>query len=580
MGGTWYSGKYLVRLVGPRGGGMGQYTGKWLTQEDPESYEPIVVRAQLRESLEGLLAEFREPLGAAGFPGTVLRRATKDVVKHVFSLRARPPFRVVQVALGEVPVWRIPEDFDEYGAGFGPGELWLGVDGTIYQDGDGELHEWGGAEEDLLGRMLLFIERMLRAELPRLAPLETIAFLDEIFTAAPRPVLETAEQHRMRERELRCDDPVEAFNVVGSTSSNGSAEAVEGRHAQLRYLWLSWLRLVTATGAEPSTAQPELFADHPPYLPGGAATAAEIAMVLRELLADGSAEWIEVVWPGNRPADEFYGDLEDAPALWPSADQYRELEHDGDDAFWRVVLTPQGVVEADALESCVSSAARAAALRTIVLRWIGRHAKEPHTVSLGEFHQDSDALVDGIAVTGPDLYRTARWLATRNYATASVTALPGAPVQVGLTRRGLVCVEQFRGDVVAMEEAEYRRTGSGSRYVITGGEFHGVQFAAGDIENNHSTVAGAVSGGGAPIEQALSSIRQAIQEDVVLSEDERADLLDGVEYLADAARQPAEKRNRGMIKSALSALAMAAATGTELGKALNAWDEVFRTLIP
>lgn len=113
---------------------------------------------------------------------------------------------------------------------------------------------------------------------------------------------------------------------------------------------------------------------------------------------------------------------------------------------------------------------------------------------------------------------------------------------------------------------------------ISGGTFIGGQFA-GQIANVDSTIAGIVQHGQEDMGQALLALKQAVLSQPGLDDEQRGDLLDSVEYLAEAAQAPPEKRKRGIVKSALTALNAAAITGSELSRALDAWGAVLHKLI-
>jgi hypothetical protein len=114
---------------------------------------------------------------------------------------------------------------------------------------------------------------------------------------------------------------------------------------------------------------------------------------------------------------------------------------------------------------------------------------------------------------------------------------------------------------------------------FSGGTFYGGQFAA-QIENIDTTIAGVLHQGGSDLADALEAIKQAVLSQQGLGVGQSRDLLDNVEYLAEAAQAPPGKRNRGIIKSVLGALATAATGGAELGKAMDVWGDVLHRLLP
>ncbi|MGW5658406.1 hypothetical protein [Streptomyces humi] len=114
---------------------------------------------------------------------------------------------------------------------------------------------------------------------------------------------------------------------------------------------------------------------------------------------------------------------------------------------------------------------------------------------------------------------------------------------------------------------------------ISGGTFVNAQFA-GRIKNIDSTIAGVVQQGAPQLAEALKALERAVLGQAGLADDTRAELLDNVEYLAEAARTPPERRNRGLIRSVLAALTTAATGGEELHRALEAWGGVLRGILP
>ncbi|MGW2034326.1 hypothetical protein [Streptomyces sp. NPDC001811] len=111
---------------------------------------------------------------------------------------------------------------------------------------------------------------------------------------------------------------------------------------------------------------------------------------------------------------------------------------------------------------------------------------------------------------------------------------------------------------------------------FSGGTFVGGQFAA-RISNIHSTVAGIHQDGRTDVAEALRALESAVLADQ-MDDDRRSDLLDNVEYLAQAATAPPEERNRGLTRAAVSALTAAAASGSALNGALESWGSVLHRL--
>ena len=113
---------------------------------------------------------------------------------------------------------------------------------------------------------------------------------------------------------------------------------------------------------------------------------------------------------------------------------------------------------------------------------------------------------------------------------------------------------------------------------FSGGTFYGGQFAA-QIANIDSTIAGVVRHGSPDMAAALKALEQAVLSQEDLDEVQRRDLLNNVGYLAEAAQAPPEKRNRGIVKSVLAALKVAAISGGELNQAMNNWGPILHKLL-
>ncbi|MGW6600335.1 hypothetical protein [Streptomyces sp. NPDC055036] len=114
---------------------------------------------------------------------------------------------------------------------------------------------------------------------------------------------------------------------------------------------------------------------------------------------------------------------------------------------------------------------------------------------------------------------------------------------------------------------------------ISGNTIYGGQFAA-QIANIDSTIAGVAQQGSHEVADALKALEQAVLSQGGLDEERRRDLLDNVGYLAEAAQTPAEQRNRGILRSILSALNIAATSGSDLRQALDNWAGVLNGLLP
>ncbi|MFE7311266.1 hypothetical protein ACFU8A_43490, partial [Streptomyces sp. NPDC057546] len=114
---------------------------------------------------------------------------------------------------------------------------------------------------------------------------------------------------------------------------------------------------------------------------------------------------------------------------------------------------------------------------------------------------------------------------------------------------------------------------------FSGGTFYGGQFAA-QIANINSSISGLSQQGGTEVADALKALEQAVLSQADLDEEQRRDLLDNVGYLGEVAQLPPEQRNRGIIRSALAALSLAASSGNDLNQAMDAWGGVLHNLLP
>ncbi|MFD7779019.1 hypothetical protein [Streptomyces sp. NPDC059753] len=114
---------------------------------------------------------------------------------------------------------------------------------------------------------------------------------------------------------------------------------------------------------------------------------------------------------------------------------------------------------------------------------------------------------------------------------------------------------------------------------ISGNTIYGGQFAA-QIANINSTIAGVAQQGSHEVADALKALEQAVLSQEGLDEEQRRDLLDNVGYLAEAAQAPLEERNRGLLRSVLSSLSIAAASGSDLRHALDNWAAVLHGILP
>ncbi|WP_220213686.1 hypothetical protein [Streptomyces shenzhenensis] len=105
------------------------------------------------------------------------------------------------------------------------------------------------------------------------------------------------------------------------------------------------------------------------------------------------------------------------------------------------------------------------------------------------------------------------------------------------------------------------------------------------VHNSHLTVADTITSIGATIQtvtgrgeadvaDALRSLTEAIQQAPELAEDQRAELLDNVADVADAAAAPDEPRRLARAKAAMAMITTAAGASTQLAQAIDTWHQV------
>ncbi|MEV6770392.1 hypothetical protein AB0N05_17400 [Nocardia sp. NPDC051030] len=145
---------------------------------------------------------------------------------------------------------------------------------------------------------------------------------------------------------------------------------------------------------------------------------------------------------------------------------------------------------------------------------------------------------------------------------------------------GITYLEEVHGQMSDYAETSGQSERDPSfRLDISGGTFYGGMFGA-KIMNIDSTILTIAQQGDGRTADALKAIEHAVLAEPELDDQSRQELLETVEYLAQSAEQPPEKRSRGMVKSALAALGVAATAGTELNKAMEAWGQVLGGVLP
>jgi hypothetical protein len=394
------------------------------------------LRAELAELLHGRLP--------------VLRSLDVENAVDVESQKAVPS-RWRKKRRGEpVPAWELS---------YGPSHqvIWLGIDANAYSYRPHPtpahlrfFHWLGGTkirrlsavslaelEPEKLEAGIVSLKRGLRIHAPEHALPERIQVFGAVFTAVPRrfeprdrdAFLQARRQERQREA---ADD--EGAGAWASPAVPRRPGPVSGRSEQIRYLFISWLYDMTRADWRP----PEEFFGTPakqgragrpgqpdvPFASGGPVRPGEVAMVIGPLVRDGLAEWVD-----------------DYPPSVCSC-RYRP----------KLVLTGTGLRYAADLRSRFATPQHARGLRAALLSWAGHRAKPPGTVPLDQFLATPSSVVSGIPTTPRDLHMAARWLIRRGYLREPDSYPPG----VGLTSKGLQCLDYHEGDPEAMSKARYR----------------------------------------------------------------------------------------------------------------------------
>ncbi len=280
---------------------------------------------------------------------------------------------------------------------------------------------------------------------------------------------------------------------------DGAYTAKLDRNAQLRHLFMSWLRVAGRPDERGSwgglylgamlLAWPEAFLTgnvrrlelkrdprgaafrYPwhskpnnikPLLPGGPVRPDELAVVVQQLMDDGYAQWIPIrIHPQVGIAgDEPIG--------------YR----------WAFVLTDSGTAIADEMCEAYRDLERIRLRRVALVRWIGEHERSERRtepISMLDFLGSPVSIIDGVASSIIDANEAAVWLVRAGFITTGGVSTPDNPVG-GLTERGFVCVDKYNCD--PMETPLYTTPGPDQRITFTGpagnvaiGSSHVVQSA-------------------------------------------------------------------------------------------------------
>jgi hypothetical protein len=113
--------------------------------------------------------------------------------------------------------------------------------------------------------------------------------------------------------------------------------------------------------------------------------------------------------------------------------------------------------------------------------------------------------------------------------------------------------------------------------IVNGGVVHSAQVAA-EINNTNASIAKISRQRNGEIADALKALQGATLSEHSFSDEQRREILEHIDFLAQAAQAEPGKRAPSIVRSVLKALGVAATGGTELGHALAAWDQVLNQL--
>lgn len=230
------------------------------------------------------------------------------------------------------------------------------------------------------------------------------------------------------------------------------------------------------------------------------------------------------------------------------------------------VLTEDLAILLNDCRTLLALPAGGAALLPRVLEWRDRACE-----LLGTYLGKSEAFRFRDMMSGAHLLGNEKYAS--NYVESLRAAISDArSLGAAYLTLGLIYLEGVKRRVSDYAEASEQGTPQPTvSMTFSGGTFYGGQFAA-QIENKDSIIAGVVQSGGAEVAHALQVLEQAILTQQELTREQRQDLLDNIEYLAQAAQTPPEKRNQGAIRSVMAAVTAAATTGSALGDAIETWS--------
>ncbi|MGW5128981.1 hypothetical protein ACWEQ7_34065 [Streptomyces sp. NPDC004069] len=106
-------------------------------------------------------------------------------------------------------------------------------------------------------------------------------------------------------------------------------------------------------------------------------------------------------------------------------------------------------------------------------------------------------------------------------------------------------------------------------------QVHNSQLSVADtITSIGATIQTVTDSGETVVADALRSLTEAIQQAPELAEEQRAELLDNVADVADAAAAPDEPRRLARARAAMAMITTAAGASTQLAQAIDTWHQV------
>lgn len=105
---------------------------------------------------------------------------------------------------------------------------------------------------------------------------------------------------------------------------------------------------------------------------------------------------------------------------------------------------------------------------------------------------------------------------------------------------------------------------------VSGGQIGSINLGTvlGNIDNNLTMVESAGQG---EVAKALREIANAIRDDTHLDDEQKRELLQDVEVLSEAAQEPDEQRQKGVLKAVFEALKSGLSIAVDAGKVWTMW---------